>query len=108
MNMKTFLIWVWISIFQAAMIMFMTVTLFSNSLVNIVAITFSSLISLQMLNIIFTVVKVQKIMVICMLCTMALYIVCVIFFNTMFQMSYINWDFIQNTIITTIVCWAPI
>lgn len=44
MNIKTFFIWVWISVYQGIVIMVMSLLLFEQSFVRIVTITFSALI----------------------------------------------------------------
>jgi len=51
LNFKTFLIWVWKSIYQAAVIMFLSIILFNDSFVIIVTITFTSLIVIEFLNV---------------------------------------------------------
>jgi phospholipid-translocating ATPase len=51
LNFKTFLIWVWISIYQGAVIMLSSIIFFNDSFVNIVSITFTSLIFIELLNI---------------------------------------------------------
>jgi phospholipid-translocating ATPase len=51
LNNKTFLLWVWISIYQGSLIMLFSITFFNESFVNIVSITFTSLIFIEMLNV---------------------------------------------------------
>ena len=74
LNTKTFLIWTWKSIYQAAIIMFVAVTQFDQSFVNIVTITFSCLICIEMLNVLSEVTKVHKMMVASILLTLAMYV----------------------------------
>ena len=74
LNTKTFLIWTWKSIYQAAIIMFVAVTQFDQSFVNIVTITFSCLICIEMLNVLSEVTKVHKLMVFSILLTLAMYV----------------------------------
>eukprot|EP01016_Furgasonia_blochmanni_P029869 TRINITY_DN3124_c0_g1_i3.p1 TRINITY_DN3124_c0_g1~~TRINITY_DN3124_c0_g1_i3.p1 ORF type:complete len:381 (+),score=92.47 TRINITY_DN3124_c0_g1_i3:623-1765(+) len=57
LNTKTFLIWFWQSIYQAALIMVLGVYWFSNSFTNIVTITFTCLILSEYLNILSTASK---------------------------------------------------
>mmetsp|Transcript_35466 Transcript_35466/g.25859 ORF Transcript_35466/g.25859 Transcript_35466/m.25859 type:complete len:115 (-) Transcript_35466:1-345(-) len=42
LNIKTFMIWVWMSIYQACVIMFISITQFNESFVNIVTISFTT------------------------------------------------------------------
>ena len=51
LSFKTFLIWVWQSIFQGGLIMFSCIALFNDSFTNIVTITFSALIIVELLNV---------------------------------------------------------
>lgn len=51
LNTKTFLIWCFKSIYQGAIIMIGTVTLFDEEYLNIVSITFTSLVFIEILNV---------------------------------------------------------
>ena len=51
LSFKTFLIWFWKSIYQAAVIMLGTILFFQDSFTNIVTITFSALIITELLNV---------------------------------------------------------
>jgi phospholipid-translocating ATPase len=51
LNFKTFCIWVWKSIFQGSVIIMLSILLFNDSYANIVTITFSSLIVIELLNV---------------------------------------------------------
>jgi len=51
LNTKTFLIWCFKSIYQGAVIMIGTVTLFDEEYLNIVSITFTSLVFIELLNV---------------------------------------------------------
>jgi phospholipid-translocating ATPase len=51
LSTKTFLIWLWKSIFQGCVIMLATVMFFNESFTNIVTITFSALIIIELLNV---------------------------------------------------------
>ena len=50
-NLKTFLIWIFKSICQGTIIMIMSVMLFEFSFLNIVSITYTSLIVVEILNV---------------------------------------------------------
>jgi len=51
LNTKTFFIWCFKSIYQGAVIMIGTVTLFDDEYLNIVSITFTSLVFIEILNV---------------------------------------------------------
>jgi phospholipid-translocating ATPase len=51
LNSKTFLIWCFKSIYQGAVIMIGTVVLFEDSYLNVVSITFTALVFIEMLNV---------------------------------------------------------
>jgi phospholipid-translocating ATPase len=51
LSFKTFCIWVWKSIFQGSTIIMLSILLFNDSYANIVTITFSSLIVIELLNV---------------------------------------------------------
>lgn len=51
LSTKTFLIWVWKSIYQGCLVMLATVIFFNESFTNIVTITFSALIIIELLNV---------------------------------------------------------
>mgnify|MGYP002630811905 CR=1 FL=1 len=51
MNIKTFCIWLWKSIFQGTAILMLGLFMFRDSFANIVMITFTSLILIEILNV---------------------------------------------------------
>ena len=84
MNIKTFLIWVWKSIYQASIIMFLSIILFNDSFVIIMSITFTTLIFAELLNVIQEVTVIRKKMILSILISLGIYVVSIYFFNTMF------------------------
>jgi phospholipid-translocating ATPase len=108
MNMKTFMIWTWVSIYQAAAIMFTALFFFDNSFTNIVTITFSSLIVIEMLNILSEVHTIKYQMVISICLTIVVYFFTIITFRNIIQTSYIDMAFVVKVSITCLICWAPI
>lgn len=76
--MKTFLIWVWKSIYQGAIIMLLTFWLFEKSFTTVVTITFTALIFSELLNINTTLTKLNKIVCLSQILTLAIYIVSII------------------------------
>lgn len=84
LNFKTFLIWVWKSIYQAAIIMFLAVILFNDSFITIVSITFTTLIVIEFLNVLQEVTVIRKYMAFSIIISMIVYLLSLYFFNTLF------------------------
>ena len=108
LNLKTFLIWTWKSIYQACIIMFVAIMYFDQGFVNLVTITFTALICVEMLNLLSEVTQVRWLMVVSILISMAIYIGSIVFFRQYFEVSYIDWDFCVKVSILSILCWLPI
>lgn len=108
LNTKTFLIWVWKSIYQAAVIMFLAITLFQDSFITIMSITFTTLIFIEFLNVIQEVTVIQKKIIFAILSSLLLYVTSIYFFNTLFQVSNFDLQFLLKVGIITSVCWLPI
>ena len=108
LNLKTFLIWTWKSIYQACIIMFVAVTQFDQSFVNIVSITFTTLILIEMLNVLSEVTRIQRIMVFSIILTVAVYIGSIVLFRQYFQVSYIDGPFCLKVFILTLITWLPL
>lgn len=84
LNFKTFLIWVWKSIYQAAIIMFLAVILFNDSFVIIVSITFTTLIVIEFLNVLQEVTVIRKYMAFSIIVSLIVYLLSLYFFNRLF------------------------
>mmetsp|Transcript_35465 Transcript_35465/g.25856 ORF Transcript_35465/g.25856 Transcript_35465/m.25856 type:complete len:199 (-) Transcript_35465:124-720(-) len=108
LNIKTFMIWVWMSIYQACVIMFISITQFNESFVNIVTISFTTLILIEMLNIISIVSSIHRYMVISIILTFGTYMLSIVCFRNYIQVSYIDGQFCLQVIIMTIVSWLPL
>jgi len=109
LNVKTFLIWVWKSIYQGCVIMLLSLYLFENSFVGIVTITFSVLILAELLNVISEVNKIHWVMVASELGTFFIYTASCIFFKSYINVEQIlDPDFIVKWLIITLVSWLPI
>ena len=105
---KTFLIWIWKSIFQACVIMLGSVIFFHESLNNIVTITFSALIVCEILNVFSEVHKVNRKMVVSSLLTLFIYFGSIMLLRSYFDVSYITPTFIVKIILLVAASWAPL
>ena len=108
LSFKTFLIWVWKSIFQGGFIMFCCIAFFNDSFANLVTITFSSLIIVELLNVYSVVNKFNWKMLIASLFTLIVYIVTIYSFREYFNTSYIDANFLWKIIALTVASWLPL
>ena len=49
--MKTFCVWMWMSVYQGSVIILFAILFFNDSYVNIVTITFTTLVLIELLNV---------------------------------------------------------
>ena len=73
MSYKTFFIWLFTSIWQGGVIMLLSLVLFEDNLINIVAITFSALILTELSNVAFEIRTWNKWMIISEFMTVVIY-----------------------------------
>ena len=90
------------------MIMFVAVTQFDQSFVNIVSITFTTLICIEMLNVLSEVTRIRWEMTVSILLTMVVYIGSIALFRQYFQVSYIDGPFLLKVTLLTLITWAPL
>ena len=108
LSFKTFLIWVWKSIFQGGFIIFSWIAFFNESFANIVTITFSSLIIVELLNVYSVVNKFNWKMLVASLVTLLLYITSMYSFRSYFSTSYIDFNFLWKIVVLTVASWLPL
>jgi len=108
LNAKTFLIWMWKSVFQGTVIMVGSVMLFNESFTNITTITFSALIVCEILNVFSEVHKVNYKMVVSSIMTFVVYFMSIALLRSYFNTSYITWTFVLKVMALTIASWAPL
>jgi len=108
LSTKTFLIWMWKSIFQGGVIMMGSVVWFQESKTNIVTITFSALIMCEILNVFSEVHKVNYKMVISSILTLLVYFMSIALLHNYFDTSYITWEFLLKIFAVCIASWAPL
>jgi phospholipid-translocating ATPase len=108
LSLKTFLLWVWKSIFQGGLIMFSCITFFNDSFANIVTITFSSLIIVELLNVYSVVNKFNWKMLIASSFTLIIYIISIYSFRSYFNTSYIDGTFLWKIVVITVASWLPL
>eukprot|EP01016_Furgasonia_blochmanni_P029867 TRINITY_DN3124_c0_g1_i1.p3 TRINITY_DN3124_c0_g1~~TRINITY_DN3124_c0_g1_i1.p3 ORF type:complete len:145 (+),score=33.10 TRINITY_DN3124_c0_g1_i1:408-842(+) len=107
LNTKTFLIWFWQSIYQAALIMVLGVYWFSNSFTNIVTITFTCLILSEYLNILSTVHRIHPVMWGSLTLSAGVYFLSIYTMHEYISVGIIDAKFMIKIIVVVCCCWAP-
>ena len=69
---------------------------------------FSTLILIEMLNVLTTVTKIKPLMIFSILLTLLMYFLSIIFFRGYFAVSYLDGTFLLKVGILTMLCWLPI
>jgi phospholipid-translocating ATPase len=108
MNIKTFFIWVWISIYQGIVIMVMSLLMFEQSFVRIVTITFTALILSEILNVATTIHKINRYILGSQMITLLIYWLSLILFRNYLDTSKIDQDFLWKVGLIVAVSWTPI
>jgi phospholipid-translocating ATPase len=89
-------------------IMLATVIFFNESFSNIVTITFSSLIIIELLNVYSEVYRPNWKMVVSSILTFVVYVLSILLLRSYFDTSYITWQFVLKVVAITLVSWLPL
>ncbi|OMJ71781.1 hypothetical protein SteCoe_29926 [Stentor coeruleus] len=110
LNMTRFFLWMFKSVYQGSAIMLLSIILFPHdNFVNIVAITFSSLIFTELLNIFSQIQNWKPPMVLAELFSLLIYLISIIFLKSYFDLKFIvRADFFWKVLIITAVSWLPL
>ena len=108
LNFKSFLWWVFKSIFQSSILMFGCFIVFKSTIfLNIVTITFTGLIYLEILNVYMEINKYHWFMLVSLSATFLVYTLCIIFMRNVFDTSLIDFLTLLYVLVLAIVAWAP-
>ena len=88
--------------------MFLAVILFNDSFVIIMSITFTTLIFIEFLNVIQEVTVIRSRMIISIVASVILYVSSIYFFNSFFQISTFDAEFLLKVGIITMSSWTPL
>jgi len=92
--------------------MYVAIIYFDNAFVNIVTITFTCLIFLELLNVISEFSNPWKRKALPMwgavFFTLIIYMSTIILMREYFELSYVDFDFLIRVIVLTIICWMPL
>lgn len=88
--------------------MLFAIIFFHDSFVNIVSITFTSLIFIELLNVFTEVNRVKFKMIVSVLITIFTYLFSILFFRNYFDLSAFTTEFLLKVIVITSICWLPL
>lgn len=110
LNITRFLLWMWKSIYQGSVIILLSIVLFpQDNFINIVAITFSSLVLTELLNIYSQVQTWTWAMAGAELLSLTVYWISILLLKNYFNLSFIvRVDFFWKVLIITAVAWLPL
>ena len=106
---RTFFQWLTASVYQGGIIVLMTLFLFEDSFLNIVSITFTSLILTELLNVALEIHHWNRLMIISELLTLFVYVASMFILTSYFDITFIlSFHFLWKTCLTTLVsCSVP-
>lgn len=109
LSWKTFFSWVWKSVYQGGAIMCFAILLFENNFVNIVAITFTSLILSELTNVALEVYKWHRLMIVAQLLSLVIYFASMFILRTYFDVTFLlTTSFAWKVgVITSVSCIPP-
>lgn len=108
LSVKVFLLWVWMSIYQGSMIIMMSILLFETSFLDIVTITFTSLILIELLNVISSVTRFHSFVWISLLISVVSYLFCLLVLQDLFMLCDIDLLFLGRVVLTVAIAWLPV
>ena len=108
LNLKSFLWWLFKSIFQSCIIMFGSIIFFKNTIfLNIVTYSFTGLIYLEILNVYMEINKFHWFMLVALAATFLVYTLCILFMKNVFDTSAMDFLSLLYIFIMAVVAWAP-
>lgn len=109
LSMKTFFIWVLISIYQGAVIMYGAMLLFNDEFIHVVAITYTTLIITELLMLALNVRSWHWMMVVAEVISLSFYLFTLILFPQSFDAQFIQTrDFLWKVTLLTLISCLPL
>lgn len=81
---------------------------FIDSFANIVTITFSALILIELLNVYSSINKINYLMLLATFITLIMYIGSILIFHAYFKVGFITGDFLWKIALIAVIAWGPI
>lgn len=88
--------------------MLFSIIFFNDSFVNIVSITFTALIFIEVLNVFTEVNRVKFKMIVAVIGTLTIYILSILLFRSYFDVSAFTMEFMLKVIVIVAICWLPL
>ena len=108
LNFKNFLWWLFKSIYQSAVIMFGSVFMFEeNIFLNIVTVSFTALIYLEILNVYMEINKFHKFMIFALLSTFLVYTLTLFLLPSYLDVYILDLVTLFKILILALIAWAP-
>jgi len=101
-------VWVWKSIYQGSVIIMLALIFFNDSYTNIVTITFSSLIFIELLNVYTQINRYSFQMMLMQVATIVTYFMSIVLLQEYFDTSYIDSVFFVKVLLITACTWLPL
>uniref|UniRef100_A0A8C5CGW2 Phospholipid-transporting ATPase n=1 Tax=Gadus morhua TaxID=8049 RepID=A0A8C5CGW2_GADMO len=109
LSFKTFLIWVFISIYQGGVLMYGALVLFESEFLHVVAISFTALILTELLMVALTVRTWHWLMVLAQGLSLLFYVCSLFFLNEYFDLPFITtWVFVWKVLAITLLSCLPL
>eukprot|EP00474_Spongospora_subterranea_P000740 CRZ01198.1 hypothetical protein [Spongospora subterranea] len=109
LSYKTFLVWVLVSVYQGSVIMLLGMILFEDKFLNVVAITFTSLILSELLNVAFEIHHWTVTMVICEVASLFLYLISISVLKNQIDIVFVlSFEFVWKVSLITCCATLPV
>jgi len=108
LSIHIFLMWAWMSIYQGGIIILFTIWFFEHSFIDIVTITFTSLILIEYLNVIFSINRWHSMISLSLGLSVIVYSIVLFFMRNMFGLSPVTGEIIYKVVILVMVAWLPV
>uniref|UniRef100_A0A914DHL0 Phospholipid-transporting ATPase n=1 Tax=Acrobeloides nanus TaxID=290746 RepID=A0A914DHL0_9BILA len=109
LSFKTFCIWVLVSIFQGATIMYGALYTFDSDLIHVVAISFTALIITELIMVALTIHTWHWLMLVAQGLSLSLYLASLVVFDKYFDRQFVlTWTFIGKTLSVTAISCVPL
>jgi len=108
LSFKTFFIWVFLSVYQGGVIMCLAIVLFEENFINIVGISFTSLILSELTNVALEINRWHPLMVASEVVSAVIYFASIYFLPTYFDITFVlTWGFAWKVLLITAVSCLP-
>jgi len=108
LNYKSFLIWVFKSLYQAIIIMWLSLYVFDKAFLKIVTITFTCLILTEFFNIYTVLNRIHVLMIVSQVLSVIIYFLSIMCLRIVMDVSDLTWDFLGKIVLITAISFLPL